>query len=319
MDNIDPETFEPVLDRINYSKTAFFVVSKSGETAETWAQWLSIYDRLTHEIPTSWKEHVIIGTDPQKGSLLHFAKKNNLSMLPIPSNVGGRFSVLTAVGLFPAAFSGLDAQAFLKGAATLGSPQQWISTMDHPVADLTSCCFAAFERGFKEHVFMPYIHRLDRLSDWFVQLWAESLGKIRTTGEAVGSTPLKAVGVTDQHSQMQLFIQGPNTKLIGFAWTPPRRSQKSLKSEDFPLLSGKTIAQLFSAEFEATRQALQEAERPTYTLQLESLNEESLGMLFQLYEATTTWMGLLMKIDPMDQPGVERAKILTKEKLGTKA
>jgi glucose-6-phosphate isomerase len=315
LDNNDPDWLENHLRDLQPESTLFFVVSKSGKTPETIAQFLRAMEWSQKKLSGDWKKHFILCTDPEKGDLREVAKRFELACLDVPASVGGRFSVLTAVGLFPAAFAGLNIETFHSGARSIA---EWEK---QPLAE--NPCFQmarSFSLSFKERpvtIFMPYNSQLSAFSRWFCQLWAESLGK-----NGKGPTPYPAMGTTDQHSQMQLYMQGPANKCLVFVRVLKSQNEVALnvpaELEDLPSfreLRNRSMLDLFDAEFCATRDAFTKNEIPNITLELECLDEFTLGALFYFWQFTTALTGAVMEINPFDQPGVEAAKILTKRYL----
>ena len=263
-----------------------------------------------------FQERTIATTDPEEGFLKQIADREDLKVLPIPPDVGGRFSVLTPVGLLPAAVTGLDVDALLAGAA------QCVDEVNERGAEHPAVVGAAMHylmdtaRGRNVRVMMTYADALERLAAWFVQLWAESLGK-----DGKGSTPHGAVGTTDQHSQVQLYMQGPQDKVIEIVEVEvhPRDLEIPGAYEDLEgvgYLGGHTMAELLNVECDATRRALTEAGRPNCTIKLGEPNEENLGFLLQALEVQTAIAGILYGVNAFDQPGVEAGKEITYKRMG---
>jgi glucose-6-phosphate isomerase len=317
IDNVDPAEIAPLFDLLDPKKTIVNVVTKSGETLETLAQFLLfqswIYKKLGKK---KGAEHFIVTTDPHKGTLREIAEKEGYATLPIPEPIGGRFSVFTPVGLFPAAVSGIDIDLLLKGAADLDQRFQKLSPTENGAilgALVHYWSFTARRRNIL--VTMPYAEGLTGIAQWFAQLWAESLGKernIRGEKVQVGQTPVVAVGATDQHSQLQLYMEGPLDKTIQFLAVeaperdlkfPPFRSKSSVG-----LLSRHTLGGLLRIEQKATELSLTEAGRPNCRITVASLDPASVGSLFYFFEYQTAFAGRLYSINPFDQPGVEAGK-----------
>ncbi|MDX6379599.1 MAG: glucose-6-phosphate isomerase, partial [Rubrobacteraceae bacterium] len=244
------------------------------------------------------------------------ANQVGIKTLPIPPDVGGRFSVLTPVGLFPAAVTGLDISSLLRGAAQCAD-EVMEKGPDHPVVEGAAYYYLMdTTRGRNVRVMMPYADALDRLAAWFVQLWAESLGK-----EGKGSTPHGAVGTTDQHSQVQLYMEGPQDKVIEVIEVEQHPRDLSIPKayedlEGVSYLSGHTMAELLNVECDATRKALVEAGRPNSTIKIGTIDEEHLGYLFQALEVQTAISGSLYGVNAFDQPGVEAGKQITYSRMG---
>jgi len=322
LDNVDPYTIGPLLDRIDVRRTLFNVISKSGTTAETMAQFLVVRDRLQRALDDAegYRRHLLFTTDPEKGVLRSIADREGILTLPIPQNVGGRFSVFSAVGLLPAAMVGIDIEALLAGARDMDARCQADALSENPAGLFAALQYLAdTERGAPIHVMMPYSDRLYSVADWFRQLWAESLGKrFDRAGEEVfaGPTPVKALGATDQHSQVQLYIEGPFDKTITFLAIGQRDSDVEIPAaygdiEALGYLGGHTLGGLLDAERRATAAALAERGRMNMTLQLPRLDAHAVGQVLMLLAIATVHAGLLYAVDALDQPGVELGKRLT--------
>jgi glucose-6-phosphate isomerase len=320
LDNVDPWTISAFLDRIDLRRTLFNVVSKSGGTAETMSQYLIVRDRLQAELGDGYRRHLLFTTDPEKGVLRRLAREEQIAALPVPPSVGGRFSVLSAVGLLPAALVGIDIRELLEGAREMDVRCRTEELRRNPAGMFASLQYLAdTEAGARIHVMMPYSDRLRDLADWFRQLWAESLGKRHTReGEEVfaGPTPVRALGATDQHSQVQLYIEGPYDKTICLLVeeSPPTdvvipRSYEAVPELGY--LGGHSLGALLRAEKEATTAALTERGRMNLTVSVPRVTARSLGGLFQLFQIATVYAGGFYGVDPMDQPGVELGKELT--------
>jgi len=316
-ENTDPATLSAILDIAEMTNTWVNVVTKSGSTAETMANFLVIRGALVEALgEDAYGERVVFTTDPEEGYLVRIAEREGIKTLQIPPDVGGRFSVLTPVGLFPAAVTGLDVDALLRGAAQCASEVAERGG-DHPAVQGAAYYYLMdTARGRNVRVMMPYADSLDRLAAWFVQLWAESLGK-----EGKGSTPHGAVGTTDQHSQVQLYMQGPQDKVIEVIEVEDHPQDLSIPKayedlEGVGYLGGHTMAELLNVECDATRKALTEAGRPNSTIKLRAIDEEHLGYLFQALEVQTAITGSLYGVDAFNQPGVEAGKQITYSRMG---
>lgn len=318
VDNVDPVSFDRMLAGLDLSRTVFNVISKSGGTVETAAEFVLVRDVLKRTLgEDAYKARVLATTDLEKGLMRTIALRDGLSMLGVPDNVGGRFSVLTAVGLLPAAFAGVDIDAMLAGAASMRARCSGEDIADNAALALAVLMHSAdVDLGRNVHVMMPYSDRLRAFSAWFVQLWAESLGKaVNKRGEAghVGPTPLVAVGATDQHAQMQLFMEGPQDKLLTFIAAHDAADPVPFPEdlpEEYAYLRGHTMAGLLDAERRGTTLALAKMGRPSITLHVPAVNAHALGELFFLYEAATAFAGELYDVNAFDQPGVELGKRL---------
>lgn len=321
VDNPDPFTFEALLRRLDPAKTLFNVVSKSGSTAETMSQYLVARAWVEEGVgPDHARGHFLFTTDPARGALRQIAEAQGIPAVPVPENVGGRFSVLSPVGLLPAAVCGVDLDALLAGAAAMEARCRTPELDRNPAGILATLLHAAdTEQGRPIHVLMPYVDRLRSSALWFQQLWAESLGKaIGLDGRPrnTGPTPMASVGATDQHSLLQLFMEGPHDKVVLFvaleeAGTDVAIPQVHPEIPSLSYLGGKTLGQLLDAERRATAEALRRAGRPNATLVFPRLDAHALGEFFMLLEIATVYAGALYGVDPLDQPGVELGKILT--------
>jgi glucose-6-phosphate isomerase len=321
LDNVDPSTLGPFLDRIDLGQTLFNVISKSGSTAETMSQFLVVRDRLGRAFEDDgYRRHLIFTTDPEKGVLRRIARDEQIATLPIPANVGGRFSVLSAVGLLPAALIGIDIDALLAGARDMDERCSSTELRENPAGLFAVLQYLAdTEQRAPMHVMMSYSDRLYGVADWFRQLWAESLGKEKNrAGETVnvGPTPLKAMGATDQHSQVQLYMEGPYDKTITFLTVDQRGEDLEVPRayEEMPelaYLGGHTMGELLSAERQATARALAHRGRMNMTLRLPRVDAGGIGQLLMMLQIATVYAGELYGVDPLDQPGVELGKQLT--------
>lgn len=316
IDNVDPVRFERALSGLDLERTCFNVISKSGGTVETAAQFVVLRDRLLQAFgPSGYAERMIATTDPEKGLMREIAEDDGLQTLGIPGNVGGRFSVLTAVGLLPAAFAGVDVRGLLAGALDMRARCMTDEVTTNPALALAALHHLAdTQLGRKIHVVMPYADRLRALGEWYCQLWGESLGKATTRGGEevhVGPTPIVAVGSTDQHSQIQLYVEGPEDKLVNFIAVAELEEQTPFPAslpEGYRYLAGHSMAGLFDAERRGTALALARLGRPSTTTTLERIDAAALGGLIFLWEAATAFAGELYDINAFDQPGVEMGK-----------
>jgi len=309
-DNSDPSTFAALLDCIDLGSTCFLAITKSGGTAETLSQLMIVRERLGE---SRLAQQLVAITDPAGGALRKLAHEQGWRTLPVPPDVGGRYSVLSAVGLTPIAAAGFDAGALCRGADAMRRRCEAPSLRENPALLLAAIHHAFDRRGRGVHVLFSYADALREFGDWFVQLWAESLGK----SEEAGPTPVRAVGATDQHSMLQLLMEGPQDKLVTFLAVeepvadlaiPPVWKDRA----SFDLLAGKSLGGLLDAERRGTTAALAQAGRPSLTLRLPRVDAPALGELFFLWEAATASAGALYGVDPFDQPGVEASKRLTK-------
>jgi glucose-6-phosphate isomerase len=321
LDNLDPGTVGGLLDRVvRLERTLFVVTSKSGGTAETMAQYLVIRDTLEkHRL--SPQDHIVFVTDPQKGALRQLAREEAIAALEIPANVGGRFSVLSPVGVLPAALIGIDTAQLLQGASDMAARCGAEQLRDNPAAMFATLQFLADSaRGKHIHVLMPYSDALRDIAAWFVQLWAESLGKGTAAGAHVGPTPLAALGATDQHSQVQLFMEGPEDKTVTFLAAPPKDDVEipalHPAVSELSYLGGHRLGEVLDIERRATAGALAARGRPNLTLELEGVDPWHVGGLFMLFQVATIYAGALYDVNPLDQPGVELGKQFTYAMMG---
>ncbi|MBL7154672.1 MAG: glucose-6-phosphate isomerase [Phycisphaerae bacterium] len=321
-DNVDPAQLSSFFDWLGdgLERTIFNVISKSGRTAETAAQFLYARKLLLDKLgPDACKRQIIATTDEKQGTLRTIVEKEGYKSLIVPDGVGGRFTVLSAVGLFSAAMCGIDIDALLAGAADMDERVSCENFRNNPAAINAAINHHFYTRGKKNSVIMPYCYALKDMADWYRQLWAESLGKSTDLDGRevfVGPTPIKALGTTDQHSQVQLYREGPNDKLFTF-----------LEVEDFDqdivigpapacapelgFLSGRDLSSLLNKEKKATEYALLEDKRPCLTVTFPDVNAHTVGQFIYLFEVTTSFMGALFNINPYDQPAVELGKEAT--------
>jgi len=324
LDNVDPLLVSQVFEEArrfdpDLSKTIINVISKSGETAETAAQFMLARSMLKEQLGTDYAKQVIAITDPAKGTMRSICDKEGYETLPVPDGVGGRFSVLSPVGLFSAAMCGIDIDALLDGAADMDKRcSNADEPLKNPAAVLAWLLMEHTKQGRNIHVMMPYCNALYGMADWFRQLWAESLGKRHNkAGQEVfaGATPVKALGTTDQHSQVQLYREGPNDKVFGFVEVEKFDADVTvpgdLNVENLKYQHGKSLSSLLAAEKRATEFAFVESQRPNFTLSFPELNAYHVGEFIQLWEIVTAYAGLMLGIDAYDQPAVETGKVAT--------
>ncbi len=325
LDNVDPTTIAAALRRIDPRRVLVNVISKSGGTAETMAQYLVIRQWLEDALGSAAVRHLVFTTDPEKGALREIAQADGIATLNVPPSVGGRFSVLSPVGLLPAALVGIDIAALLEGARTAVENADEPDLLHNRAALYAALLWSAdATQGARIHVLMPYTDRLREFAEWFRQLWAESLGKRESRGgHAVftGPTPLASVGATDQHSQVQLFMEGPYDKVVTFLTVNEFGEDVTIPGlpslpAELAYLPGHTLGGLLRAEFEATAAALSSAGRMNMTVQLPVLTAESLGHLIMFYQLATGYAGVWYGVNPFDQPGVELGKRLTYAAMG---
>ena len=323
-DNVDPVRMKELLDVIDIKKTCFNVISKSGATSETMTQYLVIAD-LLKKAGEDLKEHLIFTTDASRGNLVKISKElGGVKSFVLGDGVGGRFSELSPVGLLPAAVLGIDIKLLLKGAAYMDKLCKSADLKKNPALLCATLQYIAMNDGKNIGVMLPYSDNLKFLSDWYAQLWAESLGKnVTLDGKPcnVGQTPVKALGVTDQHSQVQLYTEGPYDKVVTFLSVGSYKEKTPIPHgceniPDVAFLGGHTMEELIQAENKATAYALTKAGRLNYTINLPEVNEFTLGQLLFFFELQTAYAGAMFNIDTFNQPGVEAGKKATFALLG---
>jgi glucose-6-phosphate isomerase len=327
LDNVDPSFVLGALETMNARKTMVVVIAKSGATAETVATFLMVRAWLEEKLGKKARERIVAVTSETRGDLKVLATKEGYTTFHLPENVGGRFSVLSAVGLAPAALCGFDVKRILKGAAAETSRCWKTDTEENVALNAALHHWLIWTKRNKTiQVAFPYANRLWGMAFWFRQLWAESLGKkYNRAGEVVhiGQTPVAALGTTDQHSQVQLYMEGPNDKVFSF-WVVGRfdkpgripKGKTGLEAMDY--LPGQTLEKLLGAEQRSTAAALTEAGRPNCTFTLDRMDAEHLGAFLQLLEFETAFMGELLDIDAFNQEGVELGKKFTFALMGRK-
>ena len=322
LDNVDPALVNDTLKFVGRRASTLLVnvISKSGETAETASQFMIVRELLRKKLGAAFAQRIVATTDMHKGTLHEIAQADGYAMLPVPDDVGGRFSVLTPVGLFSAAMCGIDIDALLAGAASMAQRCVEVSWQDNPATMLAVIKYLAYvAKGKPMHVMMPYSNRLYMLADWYRQLWAESLGKAATRdGQELhtGPTPIKALGATDQHSQVQLYREGPNDKLTVFLEV--KKHPADVRVPDvfgdragLSYLRETKLSTLLNVEKVATEYAMAVSQRPSVTLKFDAITPESVGEFIFLYEYTTSLMGEMLNINAYDQPAVELGKQAT--------
>ncbi|MBI1318156.1 MAG: glucose-6-phosphate isomerase [Candidatus Hydrogenedens sp.] len=331
MDNIDPLTFKQMMRMCPPKKSLYVSISKSGGTAETTSQTMIVLDALEQKLGKDGvKDHLVVITSPRvpgaPKSLLHpVADEYGLTSLDIPLNVGGRFSVFTPVGLFPAALLGMDLDAIMAGCAAMDARTSAASLHDNPAYLRAATQYLLDTRkGKVMSVMMPYADALRDVADWYRQLWAESLGKrLSLDGAEVftGQTPVKALGATDQHSQVQLYAEGPNDKVFNVIEAASFGSTLKIPANltsisELEYLRGKSMNKLMSAELRGTIDALKDASRPVIKISLPRVNAHTVSQLLYMLEVETAMAGRLYNVDAFNQPGVEAGKIIARKLMG---
>ncbi|MFW6139574.1 MAG: glucose-6-phosphate isomerase [Spirochaetota bacterium] len=317
-ENIDPNEIKGLFDILNPEKTLVNVITKSGTTAESMANFLLFQKHMVEKIGMEdFTKQVVATTDPERGTLRKIANNLGLKTLKIPEGVGGRFSVLSAVGLFPAYMAGIDIESLLEGASYMDKLCKSEDLLQNPAYLNAVIHYHLHNRkGVNMAVLMPYTQSLAEISNWYRQLLAESLGKkFALSGEVVyaGQTPIKAVGAVDQHSQIQLYREGPYDKIITTLKVENFSNFVNIPTlyegyEGISYLGGHTLNELLDAEQKATVLALVKSGRPNIEITLPEINPYTIGQLFYMYEVQTIFAGYLYNVNSLDQPGVEAGK-----------
>jgi glucose-6-phosphate isomerase len=306
MDNVDPQSFEYLFAEIDLKKTGFLVISKSGSTAETICQYLCIL-KLYRDANYDLGQHFLMITEPKSNTLRALGESIGCQILDHSTTIGGRFSVFSNVGLLPAAIAGIDVKQVRQGALEYAQ-----SNLDF-VIDAAALQFEGIQKGYDTSVMIPYVDALQSFASWYCQLWAESLGK-----DGKGTTPIRALGTVDQHSQLQLYRDGPQNKCFTFLYGLKQAKDYAVATDtnDFPDLSylqNKTMGELLEAEMHATSTSLIKQNCPTRLIAYDRLNEKTLGSLLAHFMIETIFMAELLQVNAFDQPGVEESKVLTRQ------
>ncbi|HDL90558.1 MAG TPA: glucose-6-phosphate isomerase [Thermodesulforhabdus norvegica] len=313
LDNIDPAYTAELLDGLNLSRTLFVVISKSGTTTEPMIQYGLVKEILVKKFPKNYQKHLVFVTDPKGGLLRKIAKAEKITAFDIPPKIGGRFSVLTNVGLLPCALAGMEVGNLLKGAREMREAIKRSKGMSNPALALAAAQFILDKKKKKSMtVLMPYSNYLLGMGDWYRQLLAESIGKNRDSGP----TPINALGTTDQHSQLQLYSDGPNNKFFIFMRLLKHAKDPKVGNvlpDEIAFLNGKKFSQVIDAAYLGTSKALTRRKHPNVTIEVPKVNAKSIGALFMLFEFQIALLGLLYKVDAFSQPGVEHSKQITKK------
>lgn len=324
VDNIDPDTISGLLEVLDLKKTLVNVITKSGSTAETMSAYMIVKELLQKELGDDYKNNIVATTDQSSGILRQLSDQEGYKTFVVPDDVGGRFSVFSAVGLLPLALVGIDIQEVINGVKDMDQILMNENIFENIAAQNALIHYLMeTKKGKNLSVMMPYSSRLKYVSDWYVQLWAESLGKeVDKKGKKVnvGPTPIKALGATDQHSQVQLYNEGPNDKVINFIrvkeFDTTLQIPNVFEYTGIGYLGGKTVNELMDAEADSTRVALADYKRPTLTITLPKVNGYYLAQLLYMLEVQTAIAGELYNIDTFNQPGVEQAKNYTYALMG---
>jgi len=325
LDNIDPDSMEGLLNVLNLKKTLVNVITKSGDTAETMAQFMVLKDRLAQELgEDEYRKNVVATTDKQTGVLRQIAEQEGYKTFVVPDDVSGRFSVFSAVGLLPFALVGIDIDQMVNGVKDMDLALKNTDIYNNIAAQNALIHYIMDTRKGKNlTVMMPYSSKLKYVSDWFVQLWAESLGKnkdLSGNNADIGLTPVKAVGATDQHSLLQLFNEGRNNKLINFIRVDEFETKLDIPNifeyTGIGYLGGKTINDLLNAEADSTKVSLSDYLRPTVTITLPKIDSYHIAQLLYMLEVQTAIIGALYNINAFDQPGVDQSRNYTYALMG---
>lgn len=316
VDNIDPYFMDNLFSGIDLHKTAFLAISKSGGTIEVVAQLLLAIAKVEDAGINNIGRHFFIITEPTNNNLCKIGEQIGATILNHDIDIGGRFSTFTNVGLLPAIVAGLDADLFCKGAS--GVVDDFFAGDDNYPLQGAAMALTAMDSGLCISVFMPYFEALKPFSSWICQVWAESLGK-----NGHGSTPLKVVGTLDQHSQLQLYLDGPKDKIFSIFGVKNKKSGPSINSRFTSLpglgdVEGKTIAEINMAALGGTAASLAEMGRPVRMFDMNKLNEESLGALMMHFALETILVAQVLNINAFDQPAVEAGKVLSRKMLAKK-
>ena len=321
VDNVDPTTLDHLLHRLNLNRTGFIVISKSGNTPETVMQFLCLMEVWqTHHCPHRLAEHTLVITEEKDSSLQKLAKAQDIPLFPHDPHLGGRFSVLSVVGVLPNLIVGLDAVALREGAAAVLEDLFEAKPLEEKMPVMGAMCAAAYAKSHPLQVMFPYADSLAVFGKWYRQLWAESLGK-----DGKGTTPIDALGPVDQHSQLQLYLDGPKDKIFTLLRVKNSRVDLRTPAVDLPedplldLLKQHSMQGLLDAEAEATEKTLLEKGCPVRVLEMEQFDERAFGALLMHFMIETILTGAALQVDPYDQPAVERGKILTREILEARA
>ena len=324
LDNIDPDTIVGLLNILDLKKTLVNVITKSGSTAETMSQFMIVKNILEKELGDVYRYNIVSTTDKKTGILRQISEQEGYKTFVVPDDVGGRFSVFSAVGLLPFALVGIDIDEIMNGIKDMDLALKNTDIFENIAAQNALIHYLMdTKKGKNLSVLMPYSSRLKYVSDWYVQLWAESLGKNKDKNGNdvhIGPTPIKALGATDQHSQIQLYNEGPNDKVINFIRVAEFDNTLEIPNifeyTGIGYLGGKTINQLINAEADSTRVALSDYNRPTVTITLEKVDGYNVAQLLYMFEVQTAIAGELYNIDTFNQPGVEQAKNYTYALMG---
>ncbi|MBF0537380.1 MAG: glucose-6-phosphate isomerase [Nitrospirae bacterium] len=308
-DNIDPRTLHAVLSIIDPTRTTVNVVTKSGNTAETIASFMVMWAKLQEVLGDDAADRFIVTTNPQMGIMRDVIISERLQFLGIPSDIVGRYSVLSAAGLLMSEVAGIDSDELLRGAQDIVQRCSKEELWENPAYLFSALLFLmSTEENRNINVMMPYADGLKYLSEWFCQLWAESLGKL-----GFGITPYPSVGTTDQHSQLQLWMEGPEDKVVIFINIDDYGQDERIPDvftniKGFANLSGRSLNELIKAAAESTKCVLSGSAKPNMTINISQLDAYHIGQLFMFFEISTAFLGFLFGVNPFNQPWVETGK-----------
>jgi glucose-6-phosphate isomerase len=322
LDNVDPIVYAELEDVIDLKKTLFLIISKSGNTAEALGPFLYFQNKIK-KLKHNIKDHFVAITHPGNGLLSELAEKEHMHVIT-HGDVGGRFAVLSTVGLVPAALIGIDIKKLIAGAKDMRDQFFTPDASKNLPYQIAKIQYELSKKKKSITVMMPYAQKLLSFADWYRQLLAESIGKeLNDSGRKVntGITPVKALGTTDQHSQAQLYNEGPNDKLIMFIHVKQLYKKLQIptiykKYKQLAYLQGASFNDLMDAEREGTVTALTKRDRPNMTITIDKIDEYHMGALFMLFEGSVALLGEMYNINAFNQPGVELAKRLTVKNLG---
>ncbi len=306
LESIDPTTIKNCLNQIDFKNTFFLVISKSGETIETICQTLIALEEIKKLKIKNFAKQFLFVTESETNSVAKIAKKIGAEITSHPNNIGGRYSCFSIVGMLPALLTGLDAKKIRSGAKKV--LENFLS--ENRITDSCATQLSLYEQGFTNNVIMPYIDNLKNFTDWYRQLWAESLGK-----NNFGSTPINSMGTVDQHSQLQLYLDGPKDKFFTFITQKKHPNDFAIKDLESckTLFGGKKLSDIVKVEQDTTIEVLNKKKLPIRILEIEKLNEEVLGGLMMQMFLETILISYVKGLNPFDQPAVELRKDLSKK------
>lgn len=318
-DNVDPDGINALFDILDVKKTCFHIITKSGNTVETMSQFMIVLSMLKEKLGDKFESNIVLTTDKEKGILKKISNQYGFKTYTVPDGVGGRFSVLCPVGLLSAAVLNIDIKALFDGAKAMDALCTKEDVYENPAYMYAMLMYIAMQKGANISVMMPYADGLLNMAEWYAQLWAESLGKQEDNhGKTVhyGQTPVRALGVTDQHSQIQLYTEGPFDKVVTFIDvkefnTTVTVGRAPIDMMDASYIEGQTLNKLIAAEMQATEYAVKKAGKMNMRITIDQMDAWSIGALFFFFEMATAAAGEFLEIDAFDQPGVEEGKIAT--------